>query len=109
MAESNFDRFNMLVKDFLKYDDKYKLQIENFQNYLVEHELTDKVFNLYESNIDDFFIQAIKNKIGTTSQLVSHISALKSLFNYFIDNNLKFSDLNGYISNPAFKEKFLVK
>lgn len=55
MAESNFDRFSVLVKDFLKTDNKYKLQIENFQNYLVEYALTDRVFNLYESNIDDFF------------------------------------------------------
>ncbi len=106
MAESNFERFNMLVKDFLQADNKYKLQIEKFQNYLVEYKLTDRVFNLYESNIDDFFEYAIEKNIGTKSQLVSHIAALKSLFNYFIDNNLKFSELNGYISNPAFKEKY---
>lgn len=106
MAESNFSRFNMLVKDFLKADNKYKLQIENFQNYLVKYKLTDRVFNLYESNIDDFFEYAIEKNIGTKSQLVSHIAALKSLFNYLIDNNLKYSDLNGYISNPAFKEKY---
>lgn len=106
MAESNFERFNILVEEFLHVDDKYRLQIENFRYYLVKFKLTDKVFNLYESNIDDFFQYAIEKNIGTTSQLVSHIAALKSLFNYFIDNNLKFSDLNGYISNPAFKEKY---
>lgn len=106
MAESNFERFNMFVKDFLQDDNKYKLQIENFQNYLVEYKLTDRVFNLYESNIDDFFEYAIEKNIGTKSQLVSHIAALKSLFNHFIDENWKFSELNGYISNPAFKEKY---
>lgn len=31
------------------------------------------------------------------------------MFNYLIDNNQKFSDLNGYISNPAFKEKYYHK
>ncbi len=106
MAESNFERFNMLVEVFLHTDSKYKLQIENFQNYLVEYKLTDRVFNLYESNIDDFFEYAFQKNIGTKSQLSSHIAALKSLFNYFIDNNLRFSDLNGYISNPAFKKKY---
>lgn len=106
MAGSNFERFNILVREFLQADKKYKLQIENFQSYLVKSKLTDRVFNLYESNIDDFFQYAIEKNIGTKSQLVSHIAALKSLFNYFIDNNLKFSELNGYISNPTFKEKY---
>ncbi|MBA4688120.1 MAG: hypothetical protein H2184_13260 [Candidatus Galacturonibacter soehngenii] len=106
MGEGNFERFNILVDEFLKVDSKYKLQIENFRDYLDEYKLTDKVFNLYETNIDEFFKHAMKKSIGTKSQLVSHIAALKSLFNYFIDNNLKFSDLNGYISNPAFKEKY---
>ena len=109
MAESNYERFTMFVKDFLQDDNKYKLQIENFQNYLVEYKLTDRVFYLYESNIDDFFEYAIKKNIGTKSQLVSHIAALKSLFSHFIDENYKFSELNGYISNPAFKEKYTHK
>lgn len=109
MRESNYERFNALVEEFLKNDDTYKLQIEKFRDYLEEYNLKDRVFNLYESNIDEFFEYAIKRSIGTQSQLVSHIAALKALFNFFLDNNLKFSDLNGYMGNPAFRERYKEK
>ncbi len=109
MRENNYERFNVLVEEFLKSDDRYKKQIERFRNYLEEYNLTEKVFNLYDFNMDEFFEYAIKRSIGTESQLVSHIAALKALFNFFIDNNLKFSDLNGHINNPAFKERYKEK
>ncbi len=54
MIESNYERFNALVEEFLKNDDTYKLQIEKFRDYLEEYNLKDRVFNLYESNMDEF-------------------------------------------------------
>lgn len=107
MVERNIEIFNSFVKEFLDKDSTYKQQIENFQNYLKAYSLEDKVFNLYETNIDNFFEYAFRQTIGTEAQLTSHISALKSLFGFLIDKKQRFSDLYGYISNPSFKEKYL--
>lgn len=107
MVESNFERFNAFVNEFLAKDDTYKQQIENFQLYLKAYNLEDRVFNLYEANIDDFFEYAFIQNIGTDAQLTSHIAALKSLFGFLISKNQKFSELNGYVSTPAFKSKYL--
>lgn len=107
MVESNLQRFNSFVNEFLDKDNTYKQQIENFQLYLKLYNLEDKVFNLYEANIDDFFEYAFKQNIGTDAQLTSHIAALKSLFGFLINKNQKFSELNGYISTAAFKNKYL--
>lgn len=107
MVESNWQRFNSLVNDFLDKDNTYKQQIENFQLYLKQYNLEDRVFNLYEVNIDNFFEYAFKQNIGTDAQLTSHIAALKSLFGFLIGKNQKFSELNGYISTAAFKNKYL--
>lgn len=107
MVERNIEIFNSFVKEFLDKDSTYKLQIENFQKYLKTYSLEDKVFNLYETNIDNFFEYAFRQNIGTEAQLTSHISALKSLFGFLIDKKQRFADLYGYISNPSFKEKYL--
>lgn len=107
MAESNLQRFNSFVKEFLDKDNTYKQQIENFQSYLKLYNLEDRVFNLYETNIDDFFEYAFIQNIGTDAQLTSHVAALKALFGFLINKNQKFSELNGYISTPSFKEKYL--
>ena len=50
---------------------------------------------------------AFEQNIGTDAQLTSHIAALKALFGFLIDKKQKFSDLNGYISTPSFKGKYL--
>lgn len=107
MAERNIEIFNSFVKEFLHKDSTYKQQIENFQAYLKKYNLEDRVFNLYETNIDDFFEYAFEQNIGTDAQLTSHIAALKALFGFLIDKKQKFSDLNGYISTPSFKGKYL--
>ncbi len=107
MVERNIEIFNSFVKEFLHKDSTYKQQIENFQAYLKKYKLEDRVFNLYETNIDDFFEYAFEHNIGTDAQLTSHIAALKSLFGFLIDKKQKFSDLNGYISTTSFKEKYL--
>ena len=101
MVERNIEIFNSFVKEFLDKDSTYKQQIENFQNYLKAYSLEDKVFNLYETNIDNFFEYAFRQNIGTEAQLTSHISALKSLFGFLIDKKQRFSDLYGYISNAS--------
>lgn len=107
MDGRNIEIFNSFVKEFLHKDSTYKKQIENFQAYLKKYNLEDRVFNLYEINIDDFFEYAFEQNIGTDAQLTSHIVALKALFGFLIDKKQKFSDLNGYISTPSFKEKYL--
>lgn len=85
MAERNIEIFNSFVKEFLHKDSTYKQQIENFQAYLKKYNLEDRVFNLYETNIDDFFEYAFEQNIGTDAQLTSHIAALKALFGFLID------------------------
>lgn len=109
MEISNIERFNNLVQEYLKTDNNYRKQIENFQEYLKEYNLEDRVFNLYEANIDEFFEYALKKNIGTESPLTSHIAALKGLFGFLIANNLKFAELNGYIGTSTFRNKFYEK
>lgn len=109
MEISNIERFNNLVNEYLKTDSNYKKQIENFQEFLKEYNLEDRVFNLYETNIDEFFEYALRKNIGTESPLTSHIAALKGLFGFLIANNLKFAELNGYIGSSTFRNKFFEK
>jgi hypothetical protein len=104
---NNSERFESLVKEFLNNDNTYELQITNFCKFLSGKGLEEKVFNLYENHIDDFFIYALEENIGSSSQVISHISALKSLFGFLISKNLKFSELNGYIGTSVFKENLL--
>ena len=56
MKSSNIEEFNLLVDEYLKQDSRYERQIRNFQSFLKEYGLEDKVFNLYEDNINDFFV-----------------------------------------------------
>ena len=105
MKSSNIEEFNLLVDEYLKQDSRYERQIRNFQSFLKEYGLEDKVFNLYEDNINDFFEYAVEHNIGTDAQLSIHIAALKGLFSFLIDNNRKFSELNGYISTASFRER----
>lgn len=105
----NATRFENLVKEFLKKNNNYELPIKNFLKFLKATDLDEKIFILNENNIDDFFDFALINNIGTEAQVTVHISALKALFSYLIDNNLNFSGLNGYISTPTFREKWQKK
>ena len=76
MKSSNIEEFNLLVDEYLKQDSRYERQIRNFQSFLKEYGLEDKVFNLYEDNINDFFEYAVEHNIGTDAQLSIHIAAL---------------------------------
>lgn len=109
MIERNIEIFNSFVKEFLDKDSTYKQQIENFQKYLKTYSLEDKVFNLYETNADDFFEYAFRQNIGTEAQLTSHIAALKSLFGFLIDKKQRFADLYGYISNPCIRARCILE
>ena len=60
MKSSNIEEFNLLVDEYLKQDSRYERQIRNFQSFLKEYGLEDKVFNLYEDNINDFFEYAVE-------------------------------------------------
>ena len=64
MKSSNIEEFNLLVDEYLKQDSRYERQIRNFQSFLKEYGLEDKVFNLYEDNINDFFEYAVEHNIG---------------------------------------------
>lgn len=109
MKTSNIETFNSLVEEYLKTNNTYRKQIQNFQEFLKEYNLEDNVFNLYEKNVDDFFEYALEKNIGTESPLTSHIAALKGLFEFLITNKFKFAELNGYISTSAFRNKFYEK
>lgn len=109
MEISNIERFNDLVNEYLKTDSNYKKQIEIFKEFKKEHNLEDRFFYLYETNIDEFFEYALEKNIGTESPLTSHIAALKGLFGFLIANNLKFAELNGYIGSTTFRKKFFDK
>jgi hypothetical protein len=106
---NNSQRFNGLIDDYLKKDNKYELQINNFRQFLKDRLLEEKVFNLNETHIDDYFIYSFNTKIGAVPTLVTHISALKSLFDYLISKEIKFTELKGYISTPDFKDNLSSK
>lgn len=91
---TNLQRFDLLVNQYLKDDNTNELQITNFRRFLSEYELEERVFNFYESHIDDFFTYTLREIMGSESQVTSHITALKSLFSFLIGKTLKFSELN---------------
>ena len=64
MKSSNIEEFNLLVDEYLKQDSRYERQIRNFQSFLKEYGLEDKVFNLYEDNINDFFEYAVEHNLS---------------------------------------------
>ena len=64
MKSSNIEEFNLLVDEYLKQDSRYERQIRNFQSFLKEYGLEDKVFNLYEDNINEFFTYSSIYLIG---------------------------------------------
>lgn len=106
---TNSERFESLIQEYLKQDNKYELQIKHFINFLKDRLLEEKVFNLNESHIDEFFISCCVSNIGYEPSLVSHISALKSLFDFLISKDINFKELNGYISTTGFKENLCEK
>ena len=72
MKSSNIEEFNLLVDEYLKQDSRYERQIRNFQSFLKEYGLEDKVFNLYEDNINDSLIlMNIRNDTTPTLDLSS--------------------------------------
>ena len=105
----NSERFYGLVDEFLNRDDTYRLQTKHFINFLKDRMLEEKVFNLNESHIDEYFIYCCDSNIGYEPTLTSHISALKSLFDFLINNDQNFKVLNGYISTTGFKEQLSAK
>lgn len=101
----NGERFRSLVNNLLKDSPKYQNELRNFENYLKDRMLEDKVFNLNVNHIDEYFVYSYDAKIGAVPTLTTHISALKSLFNYLISNDIDFKSLYGYIDTAGFKEK----
>ena len=102
---SNAIQFKSLISDYLAQNNKYELQLRHFMEFLSDKEMEDRAFNLYPKDIDEFFKESFKDKIGTEAQVNSHMSALGSLFDYLISKEYKFSELSGYIKSPEFRRK----
>jgi hypothetical protein len=105
---NDYEKFKNSVDEFLSEDRKYENQINNFNNYLKEWSLEEKIFYLTKNNINQYFIysiDSIDSTVGFESTLISHISALKSLFDYLCKKQLNFYDLLGYITTTGFVEK----
>lgn len=100
----NGQRFRALVEELIQKDSKYKNELNNFIAYLEDRLLLDKAFDLTISDIDEYFIYSSDSKIGALPTLVTHISALKALFEYLIEQKLNFRDLLAHISTNHFKE-----
>ncbi|MDT8719536.1 hypothetical protein IAI10_23095 [Clostridium sp. 19966] len=101
----NGDQFRTLVTEILEKNSTYKNEIGNFLNYLKDRLLEDKVFNLNQNHIDDYFVYSYDTKIGAVPTLTTHISALKFLFDELIKRQYDFKLLYAYIDTAGFKEK----
>ena len=106
---NNAERFRSLVNELLKDDPKYQNELNNFMKYLKDRVLEDKVFNLNVTHIDEYFIYSFDTKIGAVPTLITHISALKSLFDFLIRKEIDFKSLYGYIDTAGFKENLSKK
>lgn len=100
---NNKINFKNLLNDMLSKDDKYSNELTIFHNYLIEHELIDRVFDLTINEIDDYFDSLYTGKVGFKATLTTHISALKALFNHLISNNYNFRSLLAHISTKHFR------
>ena len=106
----NKKEFQRLVDEFLgDKGSKYKNEIANFQNFLKDRLLEEKIFNLNVNHIDDYFKYSFNYKIGAVTTLTTHISALKSLFDFLIFKERDFKSLYAYIDTAGFKEKLSAK
>ena len=102
----NSERFKGLVIEFLNRSSKYKNEINNFQRFLKDRMLEEKIFDLNVNHINEYFIYSYDTKIGAVPTLTTHISALKSLFDFLIQNDIGyFKSLYGYIDTAGFKER----
>lgn len=102
---NNGQRFTALVEELIQKDSKYSNELRNFIKYLNDRIIIDKAFDLTTSDIDDYFIYSSDSKIGALPTLVTHISALKALFQYLIEQKFgSFRDLLAHISTNTFKD-----
>lgn len=101
--------FENMLSNLLSKDNKYSNELTIFQNYLIEKELIDQVFDLSINDIDDYFNSLYTGKVGFKATLTTHISALKSLFNYLISNKYNFRSLLAHISTKSFREQAKVR
>lgn len=105
----NSETLNTLIKKYLEINPQYSNEIGNFDKFLTDRELKERIFNLSEHHIDEYFIYSYKNKIGAIPTLVSHISALKSFMSFLDTENHNFKPLLGYIATPDFQNKLKSK
>ncbi|MBU5426215.1 hypothetical protein KQI41_07280 [Tissierella pigra] len=101
----NSEIFRNLLNELLIESPQYKSELKNFQEYLKDRMLEEKVFNLNVTHIDEYFVYSYDTKIGSIPSLTSHIAALKRLFDFLINRKFDFNTLYGYINTVGFKEK----
>lgn len=106
---NNAERFKSLVDELIASSSVYQNEIKNFMNFLEDRLLIDKVFNLNVTHIDEYFVYSFDAKIGAVPTLTTHISALKSLFDFLITKEIDFKALYGYIDTAGFKEQLSSK
>lgn len=100
---NNSEQFDTLIREYIKNDEKYELQIRSFKSFLERNGLIELAFSLRRHHVESFFLDSLDSKIGTESQVISHISALKALFNFLIQSHYDYDELLGYISTDAFR------
>lgn len=97
--------FENMLNDLLTKDNKYSNELTIFKNYLIGSKLIDQVFDLSINDLDDYFDSLYTDKVGFKATLTTHISALKTLFNYMISNKYNFRSLLAHISTKSFREQ----
>ncbi len=101
----NWKNFCRMVDELFKTNSTYQNEIKIFKSYLQENNLKENIFNLELRNIDDYFNYCFENqKIGSSSALTTHFSALRMLFKHLESNNINFKGLHGYINLDTTKE-----
>lgn len=102
---TNSERFDELLNEYFNENNKYFNEINNFKSFLKSRIIYDKVFNLTEVSIDDYFSYSLVEKIGAITTLTTHVSALKSLFDFLIRKGIDFKKLYAYIDTDDYKRK----
>lgn len=106
----NITIFNNLLNQYLKEDGgKYTNELNKLQKYISKYGLENRVFDLDESNIYQYFNYIFDKNVGARTTLNTHLAALKGFFNFLIDHHYDFKRLSGLISNSSFQNNLMTQ
>lgn len=106
---NNWELFEKYLYELIQQNNTYELAIKTFRKYLKSHGMSERVFDIKGSEIDDYIDYLIDTCAGYEQTINTYITALRQLYEYLIDKNLPLRDMYGYINTTQFKEKHKAK